>query len=918
MKETFRKLFNIYPGEEKSALSFALLAFLWSFAVTSGWKFSDALFLLHVGADSLPTAYAIAACIMIVLASFLLYAFHRFNPSTVFKSVLTVGVLFYCFAYFCLINDYGVVTKWIWYALRIFGSVFFAVVVTSFWTFIDQYHHLQDAKRLYALFSSMVFLGVATTGTVMRSGLIEFQELTLVIIVLLVLTVGIINAITKRIQPVHDESASDAGAQANELTLLQMIRSILSSKFTLLLMTGNFITYLLLVITEFNYLSSFDQHFDPTNKTILGEEQEATLTLFLGQWLAIVSITNFLFGIFIYSRWVRRFGIESVLPITPIILMITFSGWLGSNSLLFPIMGLFVVEGTLYVVDDSNFNILLNAVPTKLKYKIRIAIESFFEPIGMLISSLLLSSPFINSRMLGLVLATCSLAIALTLRKQYIKAIYRNLAENALHFNRSIAQWFFSLSRKQQEGSEDKLLATLQNGEEKSQVLAAQALLGSQSKEILYRFLKCTDKLPDQMKINLLKLIEQSIFFKDEHVVYHLLYWLKHSSDQTLKNEISFYLAKLDLLPSEEMIDDLHSGNLTIKATAILSLRNDPQAIQELDSLLQSGHKASVCMGLEILGIIGESKDIERLLFYVQMEKIKIARKAAESIAKLANEHCKEYVPYLIQSLAKSDTEIRCSIITALGMVGDLGSVKGIILASENFRPNEKRLTEKIITRMGIDSVPVLLQITGDPTVDDYCRILAGRILGGLKLSTLRDNLYDILDSEIERAYFYFYYSKNIQKMNPDIDLSMLSEALYSSYRSVLDFIIQLLAVAGEVEDCELLSHSLRSKNPKVRSHVVETLERTCEHKIFRLVYPLVSDTSDEEKFRIYLRDQKDALSLSQLLDKMTFSSLELDQIIAATFKYRLKLSNWKESLLKDIDKKELYYQQFAKELLQT
>ena len=118
---------------------------------------------------------------------------------------------------------------------------------------------------------------------------------------------------------------------------------------------------------------------------------EASLTLFLGKCLASVSICNLIFGLFIYSRMVRRFGIGSLLLITPVLLIISFTGWSLSSSLLFPLIGFFVVEGTLYVIDDNNFNFLLNAVPSKLKYKIRVMIESFFEPIGMLTSALLLS-----------------------------------------------------------------------------------------------------------------------------------------------------------------------------------------------------------------------------------------------------------------------------------------------------------------------------------------------------------------------------------------------------------------------------------------------------------------------------------------------------------------------------------------------
>ena len=124
MKEFFRRLFNVYPGEEKSALLFAGLGFLWALGVTSGQKFADALFLLHVGAQSLPIAYAIIACILMVMTAFFLKAFHTIKIEHIFISALFVGIVFYAIAYFCLTAQVGMESKIIWYALKIYGTAF--------------------------------------------------------------------------------------------------------------------------------------------------------------------------------------------------------------------------------------------------------------------------------------------------------------------------------------------------------------------------------------------------------------------------------------------------------------------------------------------------------------------------------------------------------------------------------------------------------------------------------------------------------------------------------------------------------------------------------------------------------------------------------------------------------------------------
>ena len=98
-KGFLQRIFHIYPGEERNAWLFASLGFLWAFGVTCGLKFADALFILHVGAESLPQAYTLTSCGMLVIACFLLYAFHKFSPYRIYLTTLSLGISFYIFVF---------------------------------------------------------------------------------------------------------------------------------------------------------------------------------------------------------------------------------------------------------------------------------------------------------------------------------------------------------------------------------------------------------------------------------------------------------------------------------------------------------------------------------------------------------------------------------------------------------------------------------------------------------------------------------------------------------------------------------------------------------------------------------------------------------------------------------------------------
>ena len=82
----------------------------------------------------------------------------------------------------------------------------------------------------------------------------------------------------------------------------------------------------------------------------------------------------------------------------------------------------------------------------------------------------------------------------------------------------------------------------------------------------------------------------------------------------------------------------------------------------------------------------------------------------------------------------------------------------------------------------------------------DRSRLLAGKILGRLALPQLRANLIPIITTEIDRAFFYFHHHHTIQSAYPQYDLHVLKDALLTGYHSVIDFIIELLGVAGEIE----------------------------------------------------------------------------------------------------------------------
>lgn len=928
MADLLRKCFNIFPGEEKSASFFALLAFLWSVAVTSGLKFADALFLIHIGSQDLPYAYSLSAASMILIASLLIYGFHHFQAHKIFITALLFGVAFYLSAFFAFHYSIGLDSDWIWYALRVFGSINFAVIVTCFWTFLDQYFHLQDAKRLFSLFSSMVFLGIATTGFIMLMGLIEFKTLALMIAITLSLVILLILKIHNTLNPVYDDSAYDIDTVSYEESIKAFVRSILKSRFTLLLMCSNILIYLLLVTTEYNYFSTFSETFHE-GSVQAGDEADAKLTLFLGKALAGVSITNLIFGLFFYSRLLRRFGIQSLVAITPVLLIITYAGWQIGPPLFFALLGYFVVEGTLYVIDDSNFNLLLNAVPTRLKHKIRISIESFFEPIGTLLSAFLISLNWIDPKLLGLFLSIILLGVVIKLKSNYLRAIYQNLTQNAIAFGKKAYQRLQELSKKERKSAESRLLAILRQGDSPSRQFAMECLSEIEDRTILPKWINEIESLELSDKIHFIRLIADSDLHEDMRIVELAQNWIYETNDPEFLSEIYWFLAKQGLLHPDRMQEELTSPILKTRASAILTLKiasadlepsavweNKQLANEETEKLLNSEDPLARIMGLKILSIDSSPNELEIAIPYLYEEDVRVVRQAAKTCAKITTKKSIKYGSRLLDALSElDDRQARLYLIEAINQIGDTSLVEKIITDEIHLGPRERRALEEIMSSMGLKNVPLLISLLKDQNLSMNARLIAGKSLGKLSVFQLRAILQEILKPEVERGLFYYYHYHTIQRANPDIDLSLLVDALRSGYYSVLDFIIQLLGVAGEIEDSELLSRSMRSANLKLRSQVVEALEKTCEPKIFRLLKPLLEEAPQEVKLSYYLGAR---LSLSELLLKMERSPFLGDEIVAYTYMQKLDINDWKGAIKKHMTSAEPIFKHFAYELLES
>lgn len=918
MGAAFRLLFNLYPGEWKKASYFIILGLFWSIGGYGTFTLSEGLFLENVGAEALPQAYFLIASCMCMLSAILIFALNRLSIRY---------LLFFLIAFWIIANLIFVLllpghSPKFWFFLKVLGWIVPLSTYIVYWAFIDFYFDLQDGKRFFCLFNSITFLGDALAG-----GMISFllkllgaQGLLVLFTVFMIASIPFIFLISRRVTPLLEEH-TDSIDTASRLSLSNLISKIFQSKFTLYLLLFYFAMQVLAIVTEFNYMESFGKAFS--------YRSEHDLTEFIGTCGMWISLGNMFFGMLLYSRLVKKMGVNNIIVVAPTFFLTIFLIWNFNEALPIAIFGMIAREGMVYSFDDNNLNLLICGVPTKIKNQIRISVESFFEPIGMFMGAILLLFLHHQAHILGLILSFSALFIVLFLRSHYAHAIFRNLVANAIRFEKKATDWISQFSKKQRKETEFLLLLKLKNSCEKEQLLAFEYLLKLENSKLIPRLLNHLGKLSLPGKLTAIELINESKWAKEPIVLERLERWRRVLPHPAIKGAIHFYFARHGLIRPEKVMHDLNSHNLGLMSAAILTLKTTPHAAQfptfyslasdKLRCLLDSKIEKEICYGIRILGLEGNPDHIEKLFPYLKHPSLHINRAAATAIARTATPMRKEYAVRLAKHLSTiRDSQVRLFCLKALEKISDPESLKILILSSHHFRPNERKCVERIAFSIGKSLSELLLKLTKKNSAPDKCRLLAGKILAKLDKKLLRTHLFTIVREEIQRAYFYFYHAYEIQKQVPEHDLSILQSALYTGYDSIIDFIIQILGVAGSIEESEILSHTLRSPNRKIRAQAVESLEKTCETYIFNLLEPLIDDRKPEEKIRHYLKNGGIPYNLTQLLDAMQHSSSIADQIVSISLKVRLKTPDWRLTLHKKLEEGEEIFQHFASELLES
>lgn len=885
-----QRLFKVYPGEGRRLLLFTLLAALLQAGVAVGLSIADSVFLSRLGASSLPIVYVIAPVVMVLFVPFLSFSTARMGIDRVFdliQYILIGGGLFFFVAlsgWFPALGESSIVL----YLLRLYAYIWLVSLFTLFWNLVDGYFDILDAKRLYPIFGGGLAIGSALGGGLVTafSGVIGSHWIFLLWPLMAVLSIFVAMHLRRTERKIDDDVE-----QNNEGFLEQnskVLKTAGKSSYVLLINLVMFGTLILTTFTEFQYLDIF-----AANAT---EQQLATK---FGQLFLVVNLVSVVINFFLFNRIIVLIGVKNALLVQPAIYLIAFVFFYFEGGEKAAIFGFLAYHGFYLSFDANNWNFLFNASPSEVKKEIRTFTEGLMDPLATAVAGfiLLLAGSTMagsvdwfsleNLAAIGLGLAFLHMGVAFLLRNRYPTAIMENLRKEWLNF---------SLSRKElREKFSEADLESFQLDSlnpDSAAHFSSIRFLGLRRKAAALESLILSFSEDPRRQTERSEILAEILEEEDSFVVQRVIQWAEQEQ-QSFPVSVLRELGSHGLIPSRKAMPLLASDSAGDREAAVVALWNSRDlqdnfmALDELRTLLD-GSEEEKASAISAFGFTNKESYAHSLVAYLDDPSAEMRSRALESIRMLVGPASSRLIPRILRTMEHASEEDRFRGIEILERIQDAESLFPLFRMAQEFNPRQRRRVEMFARSLGLKSVPAIVAVLDNDTLPYRSRSLAARTLSHLSFAQLDSMVAEIVNTEIQTSYLYLdraYLLQHSEETSPSIQL--LGQYYQDMQQVTLEFVLELLALAGRIPDYEQIAASLRSANPRMRGDSIETLEQSVHRTVFRNILPLVDSRPLEEKIQFYYRNFSGSRDSAQaILEKALKSKNDLEKALASQALY--------------------------------
>ena len=438
LKQSLARIALLYPGEAPAVgLCLAVNFFLFA-GIMFGRNSRDSLFLVYFGVQYLPYMYFANAVSLVACSLAYTTLVDRIERGRFLASVSLLFVASLVVSRLILLRH----PHWFFPVLYIEAQVIWYFSLMQFWTFAGDLFDTRQAKRLFPLLAVGALLGMIGVGLFCKQVVRALGAENLLLV-----WAGLISASTilggltyRRYRKVEEPPKADLLAAAarvkpsewqkikdgiREVGREPLHRSM--AGYTLLLWT-------VFAIVDFCYSKTVRAQYPNPND----------LATFLGRFVGVQGFLCLAVQLFFTRAVIARLGVGTTINFHPVILVVGTT-WMGLRYGFASVVSTKLADASmLYTFSDSSYQLLYNPVPPDRRARVRGFIEGYIKPLSLTAAGLLvlLGNSYLKSIHLpsgreittgqqfswgAILLALTWLAIALTAKKGYIRALLRNL-----------------------------------------------------------------------------------------------------------------------------------------------------------------------------------------------------------------------------------------------------------------------------------------------------------------------------------------------------------------------------------------------------------------------------------------------------------------------------------------------------------
>jgi HEAT repeat protein len=852
IRQWLSRIAPVYPGEGPVVGICLIVNLLVVAGIMFGRNARDSLFLIYFGVQYLPVMYFANAAFLVLCSVGYTTLVDRIERGKFLAGVSVIFVAGLVASRVVLLGH----PHWFYPVLYIEAQVVWYFSLMQFWTFAGDLFDTRQAKRLFPFLAvgallGMIGVGVGSKQIVHALG----TENLLLVWAGLILVSLVLGAVAYRRYKLPEEpSKIDAETMKRpKLSELQKIKSGLNEVGREPLLRS-MAAYILLMWTVYAVV---DFCFSKTIRARYPDPND--LATFLGIFCGLQGLLCLVIQLFFVRAVIARLGVGTTINFHPTML-VTGTAWMslgyGFGSVFSTKLG---DASMLYTFSDSSYQLLYSPISPDRRARVRGLIEGYIRPLSLAAAGalILLGNSYLKPlHWLGreiavgqqlawgaLIFAGVWLAMAMTAKKGYVRALLKNLQSGSPALRQAAAT-------------------------------ALGKIKGATSLSILSESLGSSN--PDRV----IAAIQLLVNLGSQESADAIASLLGHADSRVRATATS----ALGRLAGEKYADRfthlLNDPDPRVRANAVeaLAASRDPQLADKLSPLLQDPSiRARVNTILTIVAIKGASSALDWMPVIEKMASGDTQSRSTATYA-LGRMPLTQSEDLLSQLLKDPEAEIRSEAAQALGRIGTPRVIPALVEAlagSAELRHHARKSLGKIVRRHGDETLQVVARMAAESTRPEI-RSELGDVLGRLKnlaaieplMKLLKDPewrvrwkvlkafqrlerhiplpenarlaLFDYAHDEMERFRESLSFTRSLVPQPADESARVLAQALQEDRLNIEERIFRMLGILCGHEQMAAIFRKLRSGDTRQRADALEALDSLAPKKIARDVLNLL------------------------------------------------------------------------------